>query len=82
MDSTGKVVAQGSGESDKQFSMDVKDVSLWSPDTPVLYDIKIKMADDEIKAYTGFRSIEKGVVDGVVRPLLNGEFYLAFGPLE
>lgn len=33
-------------------------------------------------SYVGFRTIKKGVVDGVARPLLNGEFILIFGTLD
>lgn len=40
------------------------------------------MGLDEIASYTGFRTISKGTVDGVVRPLLNGEFIFMFGTLD
>ncbi|ORX35972.1 family 2 glycoside hydrolase [Kockovaella imperatae] len=81
-DPSNNIVASGSGTSDEDFVVRVGNPDLWSPEHPHLYDIKVKFGDDEVKSYTGFRTIEKGEVEGVVRPLLNGEFYLAFGPLD
>lgn len=40
------------------------------------------MGADHIGSYTGFRSISKGKVNGVVRPLVNGEFKFLFGTLD
>ena len=40
------------------------------------------MGSDKVSSYTGFRTIEKGVVDGIERPLLNGEFIFFFGTLD
>lgn len=40
------------------------------------------MGDEEVHSYVGFRTIAKGKVDGVVRPLLNGEFIFMFGTLD
>ena len=40
------------------------------------------MGSDAIISYTGFRTISKGIIDGVVRPLLNGEFIFMFGTLD
>ena len=82
VDSAGKAIGSGSGKSNEQFTVSISNPALWSPEHPSLYDIKITMGDDNVKAYTGFRSIDKGEVNGVVRPMLNGEFYLAFGTLE
>ncbi|KXX81015.1 Beta-galactosidase [Madurella mycetomatis] len=48
-----------------------------TPESPTLYNITVNMGDDEVKSYTGFRTISSGVVNGVKRPLLNGEFLLA-----
>ncbi len=57
-------------------------VSLWSPDSPTLYDITVSLGDDEVSSYTGFRTIARGVVNGIERPLLNGEFIFQFGTLD
>ncbi|RJE18122.1 Hydrolase [Aspergillus sclerotialis] len=50
--------------------------------SPHLYNVTVRMGADHVRSYTGFRSISKGMVDGVVRPLVNGEFQFLFGPLD
>lgn len=79
---TNKIVASRNGTSDAPFQFSVQSPSLWSPDSPTLYNLTFKMGSDEIESYTGFRTISKGTVDGVVRPLLNGEFIFMFGTLD
>jgi beta-galactosidase/beta-glucuronidase len=76
----------GSGSTHKcttgDFSFSIDSPALWSPDSPNLYDITIKVGKDEVKSYTGFRTVSRGVIDGVERPLLNGEFIFFFGTLD
>jgi beta-galactosidase/beta-glucuronidase len=60
----------------------VDNPNLWSPDSPNLYDIEITAGTDKIKSYTGFRTISRGVIDGIQRPLLNGEFIFFMGTLD
>lgn len=55
---------------------------LWSPDSPTLYNLTVKVGDDTIQSYTGFRTVSRGVLDGVERPLLNDEFIFQFGTLD
>ncbi|TWU77431.1 hypothetical protein ED733_006612 [Metarhizium rileyi] len=81
-DAQGHVVAEKSGPSDKEFSFSVDSPKLWSPSSPTLYNLTVVMADDTVHSYTGFRTISSGVVDGVQRPLLNGEFTFLFGTLD
>ena len=64
------------------FSFTVDSPKLWSPDFPNLYDISITVGQDKIKSYTGFRTVSKGVVDGIERPLLNGDSLFFFGTLD
>lgn len=64
------------------FSFSVDSPSLWTPDSPNLYDLSITVGDDEISSYVGFRTVGRGMVDGVERPLLNGEFVFWFGTLD
>ena len=64
------------------FSFTVDNPKLWSPDSPNLYDIEITVGSDKFTSYTGFRTISRGVVDGIERPLLNGEFIFFFGTLD
>ncbi len=64
------------------FSFAVDSPKLWSPDSPNLYHIEITVGSDKFTSYTGFRTISRGVIDGIQRPLLNGEFIFFFGTLD
>ena len=78
----------GSGEttthqcSTGDISFTVDNPNLWSPDSPNLYDIEITVGQDKFSSYTGFRTVSRGVIDGIQRPLLNGEFIFFFGTLD
>lgn len=78
----GDVVATHRGPSNQPFQFTVDSPKLWSPDSPKLYNITVKMGKDQVESYTGFRTISRGTVNGVVRPLLNGEFIFMFGTLD
>ncbi|PWY89655.1 hydrolase [Aspergillus sclerotioniger CBS 115572] len=78
----GDVVGSASGMSDQPLLFNVSDPKLWSPDSPNLYNVSVAMGQDKIKSYTGFRTFSKGTVDGVVRPLVNGNFTFIFGTLD
>jgi hypothetical protein len=82
VDPRGHVVAQGAGMSDAEFQFKVREPRLWSPSSPTLYNLTIVMGDETVHSYTGFRTISSGLVNGVVRPLLNGEFNFMFGTLD
>src|SRR5262249_32309300 len=75
-------IASRSGHANSAFQFTVPKVKLWSPDSPTLYDLTVTMGSDTINSYTGFRTISKGDVNGVMRPLLNGEFIFQFGTLD
>ncbi len=81
-------IAQKEGMSDTPFYLPIKNPRLWSPDDPFLYNLKLQLKDrkgktvDEISSYFGMRSIGMGKVDGVLRPLLNGEFVFHIGLLD
>ncbi|KAL2128357.1 hypothetical protein VTI74DRAFT_9285 [Chaetomium olivicolor] len=78
----GEITAKHQHVSDRTFTFNVHSPKLWSPDSPHLYDITVKMGDDEVKSYTGFRTFSSGAVNGIRRPLLNGKFEFLFGPLD
>lgn len=81
-DQNGGDLVTGSGQSGVPFQFNVDNAQTWSPDTPTLYNLTITLGDDVVESYTGFRTIEKGVVNGITRHLLNGEVLFAFGTLE
>lgn len=78
----GNVVATHSGPSNQPFQFNVDSPKLWHPNSPNLYDVTVQMGKDQVQSYTGFRTISKGTINGVVRPLLNGEFIYMFGTLD
>jgi len=80
--SSQNVLASQNGTSDGAFQFKILSPKLWSPDSPTLYNVTVRMGEDEVSSYTGFRTISKGTVDGVVRPLLNGKFIFQFGTLD
>lgn len=51
----------------------------WSPDSPQLYDVEIKVGQDTVRSYIGFRTLQSRQTDGVYRPMLNGRFIVSFG---
>ncbi|KAL4807923.1 glycoside hydrolase superfamily [Aspergillus unguis] len=82
VEEAGETIASHTGSANEQFTFTVDDVKLWSPDTPNLYNVTVTLGEDKVSSYTGFRTISKGTVDGVVRPLINGEFMFLFGTLD
>lgn len=78
----GKTVATHSGPSNQPFQFTVNSPKLWSPNSPNLYNVTVQMGQDQVQSYTGFRTISKGTVNGVTRPLLNGDFTFMFGTLD
>lgn len=78
----GQLVGEQRGHADAELKLQVRSPDLWTPSTPTLYDITVKMDQDEVKSYTGFRTISKGRVNGIQRPLLNGDFVFIFGTLD
>lgn len=84
----GKDIAGKSGI-DNRLVMHIKNVKLWSPSSPYLYDLKIELIDgdgnvlDQVDSYAGFRTVGK-ICDenGNWQFTLNGEKIFHFGPLD
>jgi beta-galactosidase/beta-glucuronidase len=77
-----KRVAHAKGNANSQLKFKVENPKLWSPDSPNLYDISVVLGEDKVTSYTGFRTISRGEIGGVQRPLLNGEFLFQMGTLD
>ncbi|WP_053377044.1 sugar-binding domain-containing protein [Paenibacillus sp. FJAT-27812] len=85
--SNGDVIGTATGDVGSEIAVPVPNARLWSPDDPFLYDLKVYLKDgsqtvDEVTSYFGMREIKLGKVDGVTRPLLNGNFVFQMGPLD
>lgn len=64
-------------------------LKLWSPDSPYLYDLRVRLIDgqdkaiDEVESYFGIRSVGKVQdAEGHLRLTLNGRVLFHFGPLD
>ena len=72
----------------EELVLSVPNAKLWSPESPFLYDLKIKILSnndvvDEVESYVGMRKISmKKDAFGIVRMQLNNEDYFQFGPLD
>ncbi|KAI1761951.1 glycoside hydrolase family 2 protein [Hypoxylon sp. FL1150] len=83
LDSKGASIASvNNGVANQAFDFKVTAPQLWSPDSPTLYNLTVTVGEDTVNSYTGFRTLSVGEIDGVPRPLLNGEFIFQFGTLD
>jgi hypothetical protein len=70
------------------FTVPVPNARRWSPDDPFLYNLRITLRNasgatvDQTMHYFGMREISTGLVDGVLRPKLNGQFVFQMGTLD
>src|SRR5690606_25017882 len=70
------------------ISIPVKDVEIWSPDKPKLYDLKLSVIRkgkvvDEVRSYFAMRKISMAKdANGVQRMMLNDKFLFQLGPLD
>ncbi|HIS23075.1 MAG TPA: galactose-1-epimerase [Candidatus Cryptobacteroides intestinipullorum] len=84
-----KTIATGKSFNSRTITVTMpEDIKLWSPDSPFLYDLEIKLVHngnvtDEVRSYTAMRkySIIKDE-DGIKRLALNDKPLFQFGPLD
>ena len=82
-----EIVSKGVGGLNIPFQVKVPNPKLWSPSSPFLYDVIIKLKDssnvyDEVKSYTGMRKISIQSVGNLQKIMLNNEFLFQMGPLD
>ena len=71
-----------------EFTVPVPDARRWSPDDPFLYNLRVSLRNaagatvDQVVSYFGMREVGKKLVNGVLRPTLNGEFVFQAGTLD
>jgi len=85
----GTALAAARGLAGQEIALSPPNPSLWSPDSPFLYDLDITLKakrpknDDRLESYFGLRKISLGQdAAGVNRLLLNGSPLFHFGPLD
>ncbi|MHC4461701.1 MAG: glycoside hydrolase family 2 protein [Planctomycetota bacterium] len=76
----------------RTLGIKIPEPKLWSPDSPALYDLKVKLIKklknrhktyDEVGSYFGMRKIEiKKDEAGINRLLLNNKVLFQYGPLD
>ena len=83
------VKAEADGMVGEKITLDLQNPRLWSPDSPILYDLRVVLKDnrdreiDRIQSYFGMRKItvEKDAA-GINRLFLNGRPQFMIGPLD
>ncbi len=84
----GNILAQANGTAGQMLTITYPDASLWSPDNPKLYDLKVTLIHknqvvDTIDSYCGFREISLQPDEkGIPRIYLNRKPIFQYGPLD
>jgi hypothetical protein len=83
-----KIVGKVKGKADTALTLPITKPKLWSPDSPFLYTLKVKLVDrgktqDEVGSYAGLRSVGKVKgADGKLRLALNGKILFNLSTLD
>lgn len=80
----GKPAGRIVGKIDTETALPLATLALWSPDTPTLYDLEVKLqSGDSVKSYFGMRKIElRKDAAGIDRLFLNNHPQFMIGPLD
>ncbi|MDB6121227.1 MAG: beta-galactosidase/beta-glucuronidase [Pedosphaera sp.] len=83
-----KEIARMTGNANEELIIPIKSPKLWSPSQPFLYDLKVKLKQenqtvDEVSSYFGMRKtcMQKDE-KGINRIMLNGKFLFQVGTLD
>lgn len=83
-----KTIVNKSIIADKENVLELKNVKLWSPENPFLYNLKLTLLDenknilDEVSSYFGMRKISLGDVKGNKFLFLNNKPLFHYGTLD
>ena len=84
----GQPVAEATGAVGQTLELPIPNAKLWSPDTPFLYDLSVRLLQsgkviDQVTSYAGMRKISLGQDEaGVTRLFLNNQPLFQFGVLD
>jgi beta-galactosidase/beta-glucuronidase len=80
----GRTEGQATGQLNQPLDVLVSDVSPWTPDSPILYDVEITIPDgDRVTGYFGLRKVEiQKDPAGINRIFLNRRPQFMIGPLD
>lgn len=84
-DRLNEAVAARRGQEPRQYKavLSLPGFHAWTPDNPVLYDLRVRMGDDEVWSYLGMRKIDmQRDVHGILRFYLNNEPIFMHGLLD
>jgi hypothetical protein len=78
-----KEVARVNGKADAELKLPIPQARHWTPADPFLYNLRVRLGDDEVTSYFGMRKIALGKDDrGFTSLLLNGRPLFQAGPLD
>ena len=84
---SGSIVKTVTGKPGMELSVPIANPKLWSPSSPFLYDLNVKLVlggavTDQVQSYFGMRKISLGIDHGVKKMFLNNKFLFETGPLD
>jgi len=83
----GNSIGEWKKDVNQPIELNINNPKLWSPSSPHLYDLKIKLVRkgktiDEVDSYFAMRKISSKTINGIKRLLLNNDFVFQYGPLD
>lgn len=79
----GTPVGEAVADTGREIVIKLYGFRAWTPDDPHLYDLKIKLGEDEVSSYFGMRKISSGRdKKGILRFFLNNKPYFFNGILD